>query len=500
MKELIELAFLIKQNKASEDALLNTKNPKIAQFYEFLLKDISLTDESAVQLLFKVPNKRLPAYQKLKTTLKDRFINSIFLFDTTKLAVTRREAAYYDTLKELAAAKTLLIKKARHSGIALSLRVLQQAIEYEFTDLSLDIVGLLRLYYGTIEGNIEKFEYYKNLYNELAHTRQYENKSEVYYTTLIVNYINKKASRAEIHYKATEYYNDIKEILLHNTSYSLQLSGNLIHILVYTSINDYASTLRVCEEVIHFFEAKPYASHTALQAFLFQKLVCHIHLKQYEEGIATLDKCQHLVKQGLFNWFKIQEMNLLLSLHTGRYQEAHAVFTEAINDKAYNQLKVNTKEIWKIYHAYLYYLHLGKKISVQEGNREFTKFRIGKFLNEMPHHSKDKQGVNISIIIIQILLLLLHRQYSDVADRIEAVRKYHFRYLKQEDTLRSNYFVKMLIQIPSAGFNKELVQKKTAPNLKKLQSVSLEIANQSHNIEIIPYEDLWKLVITTLRG
>ena len=64
------------------------------------------------------------------------------------------------------------------------------------------------------------------------------------------------------------------------------------------------------------------------------------------------------------------------------------------------------QEIWTIYEAYIHYLvNIGKnKTSANDGR--FTKFRLYCFLNDTPIFSKDKRGMNVAILSIQILFLI----------------------------------------------------------------------------------------------
>ena len=56
----------------------------------------------------------------------------------------------------------------------------------------------------------------------------------------------------------------------------------------------------------------------------------------------------------------------------------------------------------------------------------------------------------------------------------------------------------MLLQVPQAQFHKEAVKRKADKYLKKLHEVPISNANQSTQIEIIPYETLWEYVLDSL--
>ncbi|MBK8192314.1 MAG: hypothetical protein IPK76_03665 [Lewinellaceae bacterium] len=123
---------------------------------------------------------------------------------------------------------------------------------------------------------------------------------------------------------------------------------------------------------------------------------------------------------------------------------------------------------------------------------------MAKFLNETPVFSKDKRGMNIPILVVQLLYDVLDERFDAGIDRVEAVEKYTSRYIRRDEHFRSNCFLKMLIQMPEAAFHKEAAARKAERYLTQLGEMPLEIADQAHEIEIIPYEDLWGMILEML--
>lgn len=281
-------------------------------------------------------------------------------------------------------------------------------------------------------------------------------------------------------------------------AYRLHLCGYLIRNMVYSSINDYENTIQMCDKAIHFFESKAYTAHLPLQIFYFQKIVCYTQLKEYHKGKIAAEQCIVLMEEGSYNWFKLQESHILLAFHTREYQSAYTIFLETVNQSQFQFLSSNIAEMWKVYEAYIQYLILVEQVKTKAHDKRFTAFRLNRFLNETPLYSKDKRGMNIPILIIQILLLLHKKKFTALTDKMEAIEKYCTRYLRQDDTFRSNCIIKMLLHIPAARFHQTAVIRKVQQYLDKLQTVPLNIANQTHEIEIIPYEDLWNFAITSL--
>ena len=123
---------------------------------------------------------------------------------------------------------------------------------------------------------------------------------------------------------------------------------------------------------------------------------------------------------------------------------------------------------------------------------------MGKFLNSIPIYSKDKRGMNIPILIIQILFLIVKKDYGQLIDRMESIQKYSSRYLRADANIRSNCFINMLLQIPKANFHKIGVERKSQKYYDKLLTNSIKISNQAIEVEIIPYEDLWEFILESL--
>ncbi|MDX1943685.1 MAG: hypothetical protein SFU99_24170 [Saprospiraceae bacterium] len=497
MQELKELVLFIDKYLGKKADILNTKPlAKLGQLYEGILNGNWNSDEEAAERLYPDEGLSSSAYRKLKMTLKQRLIDQLFTIDLKQADSTDRQKAYYVCYKDWAAAKLLLAKNARLAGIELCQKVLKEAIKYEFSDLCRDATATLRIHYGTMEGDARKFQQYNELYKNYSYLCQQEELAEEYYTELTINYVNTRSLQAETYEKAKHYYQQLENNLKEFDSYRLHLYSRLIQMTIYSSVNDYENTLKVCQEAIAFFEKKEYTANAPLQIFYYQILVDLITLKEFEKGIHIAQKLEAYIEVGTFNWFKYQELFFLLSAHTQRFEQAFNVFQRVFSNKKFQLLPGHVAETWKIFEAYLYYLV--KTQAIKEVDEHSMKFKLGKFLNEIPLFSKDKSGMNIAILTIQILFSLLEKEHGTAAEQIEGIKKYCSRHLAKGHTRRSYYFIKMLLQIPQNYFNQQAVLRKSEPILEKLRAIPLELSNQSLEVEVIPYEILWDLALHTL--
>lgn len=499
MEILKELSLIINRNKAKSIEVLDLKRrkeSKINEFYIGLTDGTFESDEAAANFFY--PGKTGGSnYRKLKAALKSRMINSLFFIDVKKNSYTDRQTAYYECYKDWAAANILLGKTAYKSCIDLCNKILRYAQKYEFTELARDVTKVLRLHYGTQLGDTKKYKYFRDLHDFYYEQCAWEDRAERYYSDLIVEYVNSKASKVHLYEDACKYIAALKDAMDQIDSYRLHLYGRLIELVACSIKNDFSAVEQVAQSMACFFENKDYKAATPLQAAYYYQLVACTQLKKYEAGKQVADKCLDLLDEGSFNWFKYYELYFILSMHTKQYDEAFAIYNRIQSHARMKFLPDNIKETWTLYGAYVHYLLENKTIVLKQGI-EPLKFRLGRFLNETPILSKDKRGMNIAILVVQILFFIQQGKYYVAIDKIEAIEKYCTRYLHKPETIRSYYFIKMLLTVPQANFHKVAVERKSKNYAKKLEATPLQEASQTYKIEIIPYETLWQMVMNAL--
>ncbi|MFZ2897177.1 MAG: hypothetical protein WA004_01060 [Saprospiraceae bacterium] len=322
--------------------------------------------------------------------------------------------------------------------------------------------------------------------------------TEAYFQELAVHFSHSRSSKPEMVKTAIKYASEVEQYLKKFRTYRLILNGYRVLAMRHQIENDYENTILVSKKALEVIENDPTLNtQTALLIFYFNILQSCIQLRRFEEGEQAAQKCMKLVPEGYSNWYFVLELHLMLAFHTNKFQKAYEVLRTALQHPGHKKLPESVREQWAIYKAYVqYFISIGKINS--QGREQVQSFRIGKFLNEVPTFSKDKRGVNISIIIIQILFLLYKREFGQVIDRVEALNMYRHRYLRRDDTFRSNCFIQMLLQLPAANFNRIAAVRRAQKFMDQLKEVPIEAARQSGEIEIIPYETLWRFALQSI--
>lgn len=500
MKELRELVLVMENNGCGATAMFNGSSgtaSKLSVFYKGISQNSWESDDNAAKALYPGEGSH-SSYRKLKSDLKERLVDTILTLKFNSNKYNSYQKAYYRSHREWAAAKILLGQNANDAAADLATKLLRQARQFDFSGLAMDICSVLRLYYGARMGDMVRFEEFNKLFSEHQEIYQAENRAEEFYIILSSGFVNNKSTKEDIRDKAKDFHDELLPALKKFNSHRLHFYGALIELACHTSINDYTTALTVCERYIQFFLQKDYEAHVPLQILYYQELLCHVQLKNFKAGRTAAENCCKLLAEGSYNWFKYQESIFLLAMHTNEYQAAYEIYSEVIKNKRFNLLPDNVKEIWKIFAAYLAYLIRFEKIK-PSANDSLKNFKLSRFQNETPVFSKDKKGMNIGILVAQLLHLLSEGKKSQFIDKVESLEQYTYKYLRNDHTLRSHYFIKILLQIPLSGFDKSTFLAKTRTYLEKMSAVPSEAANQTNEIEIIPFEELYQMLESQLR-
>lgn len=500
IEEINSLINVISKNKVKQIDIVgeqNGSNSNVQKLYDLIAKGTITNDSEAEEHFFEGNPYQSAYFNRLKRELKKRLLNTLFFIDVNQPNFTDIQKAYYQSHRQSSAVKILIGRGARMAAISLAEKTIKKSMRFDFTDITIDLARNLRMHYGNIEGNKKKFSLYRNIVKKYTDIYQAELLAEDYYCDIAINFTASSGKKPELLDTVREYYKELRAILKKHNSYRLNLHAYLLFFYRYEIESDHKKTLEVCKEAISYFESKPHiASKTVIFSFLIKELSCYIITKKYKEGEIVANKCIELQPKGSINRLLALDYYVILQFHSNMFEKALDLYLIAINEfNIDNQLKASF-EHWKIHEAFLHYLSAIGKISKNINSEK--NFKLTKFLNEVPSQSKDKQGVNVSIIIIQILFLLQKGKYGEIIDRTEALKTYTHRYLRRDHTFRSNCFIKMLLCLPAASFHKAGVIRRAKKHLDLLNSVPLEEANQSPEVEIIPYETLWGFVLESL--
>ena len=503
MRELRELVAVITRHKIGSIEILGPTLPatsKIMKFYQGISSGVLESDEEALHFLYENPGSARSSYSKLKHDLKKRLLNTLFFIDQKQTRQSAYEKSFYNCYREFTAARFLLRRGARKAAIELFQKTLKKAQQIELTPVILEILQVLRHHYGVILGDRSQFEayhkkvdYYLRLYNA-------EVRADGYLEDLLSHYVTDKSTKRHYFEMAHRYELELRETLLVVNSWKLQHRMRFLSVAKSMVVNDYTATVQSCLEAVEYFRPFKLIPDAIIRPYLYQLVVSYIQMEEYRNGEKAVRQLLEMLEKGQSNWFKGMELYCILALHSKTYGKAYEVWKQCTGHARFRRLYPSVREPWYIIEAFIQYTYKTGKIRMPCPDLEQSPFRLTKFLNEVPVFGRDKRGYNIPILIIQILFLLNQGDYEAVNERLEALSRYAFRHFRQGEHFRTNCFIKMLNQLPRSFFRKKELERRTEKYFHQLKNVPLVLAREAHEIEIIPYEDLWALVLEGLRG
>ncbi len=495
MEDLRELVKVVSKNKIKDIPTLDHQNgdDRVYDLYDKILSDEILDDDSAAKYFYKNPAQR-GQYRKLKSKLRDRLFNTLFFIDVNNPKFSDAQKAFYQCNKELVVVRMLLGRYARKSAISLATRTLSKAQKFEIIDVVVELLRLLKNHHALYTGDIRSYKKYKDALKANEQILEAELMAVDYYDEIHVRFKKNLVLDKETRKLAQQYIGELEEVGKKIKTFRLHLMRFGLINLVEALENNHERVVENCDQAIRFFSKKPNVSPHFLGTYYYNKLLHLAKLGDYVNGQKIARKCLRLFEPGTLRWFKTNELFFLLCMHTKKYNKALGIVTDVLAAKEFEYQAETRLEFWRLAQAYLYYLH---KVGRLDKSDHLKSFRIKKFLNEVPKYSSDKRGYNIPVLIIQILILIHHGAYDQLSDQIEAIEKYSTRYLRKDTNYRSNCFIKMLLQVPKRQFHKVAVVRHAGPYLKRLGEDN-ERSNQAFEMEIIPYEHLWDLVLESL--
>ena len=503
MLGLIELIETINRNKVAKVEVMG--NPgnykgKMRQLYDGISSGEFKSDEEAMLALYGEKGS-LTNYKKLKYRLEQRLINTAFFIDVNRASFDDGQKVYYNSYKNLAASKIILGRGNRKVSLRIAERTLPKVLEHDFPEIAVGFLRDLVYHYGNRKIDIKKFKKYSKLLNTQLKVLEATAKAMEYDTWIQINYFKRLVSIEELHEMAGVYRKELREYLKVTSSDRYILHAFNLFMNEYLLVNDHHNAIKVCEEGLGIVNRKPTPMKTG-QAFFLQYLInLYRQTKQYTKAEATIKEVLKLnaYPKGGNAYIAIYSKYLMVCFYQQDYQKAYEIYNSVTYKQDLRGLKKDIQDQFKLYEAFFnFFIAIGKIDITKSEYPPLPKFRLSKFLNDVPAFATDKRKHNITLIIIQVLFLVQQKKYDVVIDKVESLNMYCHRYLRKDDTFRSNCFIKLLLVLPKSNFNRIAVERNAKKLLERLKSVPLEEANQAEDLEVVPYDDLWGMVLGML--
>ncbi len=494
MKQLTELVRLLGMDH--QLCTCNTKNDAALQSLFAYIQDTEQPcPEKAAELISLDAGDG--AFRKVKHQLKLNLINALTEIQPTEKTANRRKRSYAYVWKLIAIGKQLRTSV----GSSILLPYLQEAFrraeELEMVDAAYQCATMLRRQFVNRHFDPNKYEHYAAEANRCRRiVRCYEDVVTDFNAVLYLR--NTLQPAEEIQQVARRAYLKHRDAV---KTYDVALISYIVFLLElnsYLVVNDYESVIAVANNSIKYLEGKETALPTMFQVFEANLTVAYTQLNDYERGTLFANNLLAKIDPSAFNYLKVYELLLILSLRAGKFQEAYETYRTIRPDILTKNMLSYYHETFRIIEAYLYLLVVMEQIQTSPEDRTFKRFRISRFLNSFQYATAEKSSRNVHLMIIEIIDHVLHRRHNKTAYSIEAVTKYASRHLRGKSFERVRYFLKALAQLSTQQFHRTAVERHTTRYIKLMQKRKIEETSLDYYLELIPYETLWGLILDQL--
>lgn len=452
------------------------KNKKEQEYYAGVMKNQWSTNEEAGKSIWPdSPEDNRKVYlSRLKRSVIDGIVHQTL---GTKGA-NPFQAAYIDCWRKLAAVRILDGLGVRKGSSWLARKTLSKAIKYDLTEIVCSLSTVLEVN-ESISGEPREFERLMQLSDHYRELLNAENRAIRCFSILSSRFSKSKEGGQELIDLTEDFIRELKADLHRFNSFRyIYFTYNLMATHAQLT-NDHLALSEICNTALEIFKNKPYTTPRSVQfSFTFKPIPAALQLKDYAAAQGYLEDALAIVEPASYNWVICLIYQAILGFHSDQLD----LVTDAIRRSVPHRKYPAVDEQWKIIEAYAHLL------DIDTGR----KFRVSRFLNDMPIFSKDKRGNNITIIILQILFHLKLNEKGKIIDKMETLKTYAYRYLRRDDTFRSNCFIHMLMCLPKAHFNPISLRRHARNYINRLGTY------QSGEVEIIPYEKLWEEVLRLL--
>ncbi len=496
---LKDLVKTITRNKVKNIEVLGNPGEEgsmVEALYDAISKDKVLSDDEAAKFLYgKNESPKSQAYLRMKGRLERNLLNTAFFVDVNQPMFNDRAKAMYNCYRDFAAAYILIGREARRPGIHLLEQTLEQTVKYEFVELAAEIARRLRMESRGI-GNPTMHEKYSKIHHEYEEKRRLEMLALDYLENLINYYFIRRSPNEEIHKIATTYYEELLPLAkVADTSQFYNYTGH-VGIIRCLSVNDCEGALKICGETFEILKKRPNTNRSALVTIALQQIACLTQLRVFDgQAEEAITYCLSIEEEGNFNWFRTHELHLHYCLFARRYQDALDLFEKASQHPKFETLGGAVRDNWQIYGGYLHLLAALGQLETPKVEVIVGTFRYAKLSNEIEVLAKDKQGMNIPLVLLPVIYNLVKGTFDTADISLEALEKYRKRYLDNDMNRRSAAFLNMLIAFAKRDYKSASAEKKIKKEMEVLTKEQPQVAGQTFAVEIIPYEDLWGMMV-----
>ncbi|MFM2392600.1 MAG: hypothetical protein RLZZ546_577, partial [Bacteroidota bacterium] len=452
------------------------------------------TDIEAASKLFNLKSNT-SFYQKIKNSLYHKlYESSLYVFDYSN---NDEKKEHIQSIRAGFIIKNLTIQENGRLTIPLTEKYYNKFKKYNLHQEIIESSKALISYFGIAEPNLQKLKKYNADRHEAINQYYWEKLASHYYESINTLFNNITNINDEEVIKIIDSY--IKELDQYKPSVNSQYFFKDYHslkMIKYSITREYTKIVDECDEFLAFLKSLPFKSSGPRKFALKTKSKYLIIIGKFEEAIATLEELLKVEEVGSLIWLDISNTKILAYIHLQNYKQAYEETNQVMHHKSFPKIVSLYKrhiELKYIYIEIILLLNFDKDLKEDHLQRS-----IKRYLKQYPEFTKDKTVMNVPLFIAQLIDSIIRKEEYEILDRVEAIKKYSSRYIIKNKGTRSNCFINMLINVVKYQYHHVAINRHSQRYIKALFENPKDQTSEDAEIEIVPYEDLWRLLLQYL--
>ena len=497
MNEIANLARIVTSRSLTSLPVLDlhSRQPsKESQFVAALAKAPDATQLQVVKAIYgKASAANVRALQKLQSRVRSKLLNQLYFLDhsdSRHLVSRRYELECLDMLHKVS---ILYAEREYKLSERLLHRCLQLAEKGEFTQYMVQCARMLRNLYAEQRQSVP----FAKVVKTLARAQQvlaWEDEAEQLYTDTKLAMSSTVAARRKVLAVMPDRLAQLEALHRKAKSFASYNAMYRARIAYEELLGNYHELIRVTAAASRRMrDGKLNARRFDIRFNHFMSIYAYLRSRQPVQGLRLAEEYNRDFHPSSNNWFYFQEHHVLLALHAEQYERGQQLMDIITKNPAYNIQRDAAVQRWDLYRAYIDFVLPPSRPTIARQRQ------MAQWVLQLPEYSRDKRGHNVAILVLQLLHFLRERNLEAVLMRLERLRKYQQRHLYEQHTLRSRLFLRLLQLIVEKNFDAPKAAERGKALLQQLQDTPPP-GEAFAEVEIIPYEHLWELVLGLLRS
>jgi hypothetical protein len=211
---------------------------------------------------------------------------------------------------------------------------------------------------------------------------------------------------------------------------------------------------------------------------------------QWKNGLAYLESKKDLFQLADADKYRYMEIYFMIAIRDRNYKLGFQLVDDVLESKSFTKLDMSEQDKWHLYNAYINYAYAG---NFYMRNASYTEF-----IKEIPVYDKDREGYQVAILFLQFLYFAEQGDVEALRKRRNVIKKYMANHFKENFSYRTRTFYKLINIVVENNLDLRQIQNKTRYLLGKLPNNQV-VNDAFKELEIIPYEQLWDLLLNAIR-